>query len=454
MIQLKPYQAQILDELEMLPSVALFMGTGSGKTYTSLFKVMQNGTKNLLVICPARVVTQWEASIRELLPTINIIEFPKRSSAKLKDETLSIVKPKHIAVVVSLDTVSRLTNLRGLIDDTWTIIVDESHRIKESGTKRSPVKVSMAVLALADKTPYKAILTATPTQKEHGGYIDYYNQLRFLGYLKMSLRAFEERYCKIQKLQIPGTPYPIRKIVGYKNTAELDALLSVVARRYIPKFVDDEPRHIVEYFDKPKTYDTLSRERFYEELSLESLSAMRIAKKTLTSGIVLGYNKYREPLKYKDNTLKRDWVKDFLSDTDETVVIFYKYNVELEQLEEVCKELKLPYIVLNGANQRKIEDIKEKTYRVVLGQYNASGESIDGLQYKSHIVIYYAMPESSLEYTQSLGRINRLGQTNLPTYYHLVMRKTIDEDIYKMTLEKVEFNEEVLNKLNIERSDV
>ena len=344
-----------------------------------------------------------------------------------------------------------MTALKTIIDSMWYIIVDESHKIKELGTRRSPVKVTEMALKLGAQTPYKLILTATPTQKQYGGYVDYFSQLTFLGHLKMPYRVFEDRYCVTKKLQIPGTPYPIKQIVGYKNTKELDNLLSVVARRYVPKFTDDEPRNIVEYLDKPNSYKKLEKERYYADLSFESVPAMRLAKKTLTSGVVLGRTKYNESKKYVDNTVKRDWVKEFLLNTDETIVIFYKYNVELEQLEEVCNELELPYIVINGANTHKKQDIEEGSYRVVLGQYNACGESIDGLQYKSHIVVYYAMPESSLEYVQSLGRINRIGQEFLPTYYHLVMRGTLDEKIYKMTLEKVEFTEEVLNRLALEK---
>lgn len=452
----KPYQQAILDELEYLPSVALFMGTGSGKTYTSLFKAMDNVTKNLLVVCPARVVEQWKESIRELFPKIEVIAFPKASTANDKNAIIAkfTTHCNGIAIVVSLEVVAKLTSLLTLVDPSWTVIIDESHKIKELGTRRSPVKVTEFVLKLGPKTPYKAILTATPTQKEFGGYVDYFTQLTFLGHLKMPYRAFEERYCIVKQLQIPGQPYPIKKIIGYKNIHELDNLLSTVSRRYVPKFTDGEPENIVEYFDKPKSYIKLNKERWYKDLNLESLTAMRIAKKTLTSGVISGYDKFGQALKYDDNSIKRDWVKGFLEDTDEVIVIFYKYNVELHQLEQVCKDLKKSFITLNGANDHKIEDIKRDDYQVVLAQYNAAGESIDGLQHKSHIVIYYAMPESSLEYKQSLGRIDRIGQEKLPMYYHLVMKGTIDEDIYKMTLNKVEFTEEVLNKLNIERSDV
>lgn len=450
MITLKPYQQQVLDELEYLPSVALFLGTGSGKTYTSLFKVKEMGTKNLLVVCPANITEQWNDSIKDVLTNYNILEFPKTSSAKVKNKIIKEVKGNQNAVVVSLQVLHKLDSLLDLINNDWTIIVDESHKIKESGSRRNPVKVTRRALELGKLTDYKIILTATPTQKEFGGYIDYYNQLKFLGYVQISEAQFKDRYCKIKKITIPGTPYPIDKIVGYKNTQEIDDLLAIIARRYVPKFIEDgEPEYIKIDIPTVASYKKFEKQRFYNELNVQNLSAMRVARKTLTGGVITGRDIFGEKVTYKDNTNKISWVEEFLNNTDETVVIFYKYNVELGQLKELCEDLKLPHIVLNGANHNKVSDVKNKEYKVVLGQINACGESIDGLQYKSHIAIYYSMPESSLEYKQSLGRINRHGQEYLPIYYHLVMKGTIDEDIYKMTLNKVDFNEKVLNKLNI-----
>ena len=62
-------------------------------------------------------------------------------------------------------------------------------------------------------------------------------------------------------------------------------------------------------------------------------------------------------------------------------------------------------------------------------------------------MILFALPESSICYNQMLGRIDRVGQTKIPTYYYLVRENTVEQDIYNLIEEKVEFNEEVLNKL-------
>ena len=58
-VELRSYQKQILDELKYVPSIGLFMGTGSGKTLTGLARAEQNKTKNLLVICPQKIISQW-----------------------------------------------------------------------------------------------------------------------------------------------------------------------------------------------------------------------------------------------------------------------------------------------------------------------------------------------------------------------------------------------------------
>ena len=64
-------------------------------------------------------------------------------------------------------------------------------------------------------------------------------------------------------------------------------------------------------------------------------------------------------------------------------------------------------------------------------------------------MVFYSMPDSSRAYRQSLGRIDRIGQEEMPVYYHLIMERTIDEKIYEMVLNKVDFSEKDLNELTV-----
>ena len=451
-VELRDYQKKILEDLKYVPAIGLFMKTGSGKTLTSLERVLQNGTKNLLVICPQKIITQW-LEVLETFTDFKPLKYKLTMSAKNKNELFNeyLKANGNSCIVVNFDILDKITCIDQFIDDNWTIIIDESHKIKNMGSYKRPVKTTKRCLELGEKTKYKIILTATPTEKENGGYIDLYSQLRFLGYINYSETYFKNNFCIIDTIQIPGMPFPIKKIIGYKIkkiNEELKPILNATCRYYAPKYGDYEPQMIEVNIQKTKNYPKLLKERAYGDIVFDNVSAMRVGKKSLISGKITGTNEFGERFSYDDNNEKADWLEEFLSNTDEVVSVLYCYNVEKDKIIEVCEKLGKKYIVINGDVVDKPAELK-KEFDVVIGQYAAFSESLDGLQYKCHLMVFYSMPDSSLSYKQSLGRIDRIGQENVPTYYHLIMKDTIDEKIYSMLKNKVEFSEKELNALSI-----
>lgn len=67
-------------------------------------------------------------------------------------------------VVVNFDIVCKMSWLDE-VDDNWTIIVDESHKIKNMGTKKSPVKITQKVLELGEKLHIKLFLQLLQLKK-------------------------------------------------------------------------------------------------------------------------------------------------------------------------------------------------------------------------------------------------------------------------------------------------
>ena len=450
-VKLRDYQKKILDDLKYVPAIGLFMGTGTGKTLTSLARFEQNPTKNLLVICPQKIITQWW-EVLEKHTDLKPLKYNLKDSVEHKNniisDYLSDDSNPHKCIVVNFEIISKL-DLDWAINEDWTIIIDESQKIKNIGSIRNPVKATRKCLELGELTPYKIILSATPTEKENGGYIDLYSQLRFLGYIDYSESYFKSNFCIIDKIQIPGMPFPISKIVGYKLkniNNELKPILNATCRYYVPKYGDYEPQKIKINIPRASNYSKLLRERCYGDIIFDNVSAMRIGKKSLIGGIVTGTNEFGDRFNYDDNSEKADWLEEFLSNTDEVVSVLYCYNVEKEKIVSVCEKLKKKYIVINGEVVDKPAELK-KDFDVVIGQYQAFSESLDGLQYKCHLMVFYSMPDSSLMYKQSLGRIDRIGQEKVPTYYHLIMNSPIDETIYNMLINKIEFSEKILNEI-------
>ena len=432
----------------------IFVTGNSGKTITSLARFEQNKTKNLLVICPQKIITQWWEVLEkhtDLKPLRYKLDMSAKNKNKLFEQYLDYEDVTPNCIVVNFDILDKITCLDKYIDNNWTIIIDESHKIKNVGSYRHPVKTTKRCLELGEKTLYKIILTATPTEKENGGYIDLYSQLKFLGYIDYNDTYFKNNFCIIDKFQVVGMPFPIKKIIGYRMdriNEQLKPILNATCRYYAPKYGDYEPQKIKVEIPRAKSYSKLLRERVYREIVFDNVSAMRVAKKSLIGGIITGTNEYGERFSYDDNSEKADWLEEFLSNTDEVVSVLYCYNVEKEKIIGVCKKLKKKYIVINGEVKDKPAELK-KEFDVIIGQYQAFSESLDGLQYKCHLMVFYSMPDSSLSYKQSLGRIDRIGQEKVPTYYHLIMNSTIDESIYTMLKNKIEFSEKELNELEV-----
>jgi len=447
--KLRDYQNQILKELRHLPAPYFLMGTGTGKTLVSLARYEEEGKGKLLVICPKKIIGQWHDSIEREFPKAKILKFKDKVSADVINKTLLKDKTFDI-VVLNYEILHKLEALLKIVDKKWTIILDEGHRIRNYGTVRNRIKVTDAVLELSKLTYKKMILTATPTQSNYGGYIDYYSQLRFLGYMDMTFKEFNDRYVRTKDINYGTSPYPVKTIVGYKNQDELDDLLAVVSRRYVPKYGDFEPQHNKITLDQVPSYKKVLKEEAYKDIMITNSMRKRIALKTLTSGTIYGQDMNNTHFSYQDNTSKLDWLEDFLNDTDEVVTIFYQYNVEMEALKTLLTKLKKKYIVINGQTKNAVKEVQRTDYDVIIGQFQAMSESIDGIQHKSHIEVFLTMPESSLTYKQAIGRIDRIGQEKVPMYYYLVMKDTIDEKVYNLIEQKLEFSEAILDKLVME----
>lgn len=456
-VKLRDYQEQILDELSCVPAIGLFIKTGGGKTLTALERALRNPTQHLLVICPQKIISQWWEVIEEHTD-FNPCKYKIKATAQTKNNVIQKFikddKSDMKVVVVNFDIIHKLD--LDFVDDNWTIIVDESHKIKNcyEVDRKGKIKkgfVTYSVLKVGERTKYKIILTATPAEKKYGGYIDYYTQLRFLGYIDYNDTLFKNRYVRYEKMSIPGVPFPIPTIVGYYMDLIHDEILPMLkscCRFYAPKYGEYEPQKIKITIDKAPNYGKLVTERVYKDINLDTSSSFRIAKKTMTSGKITGTDEFKSRFNYIDNTNKADWLEEFLSNTDDVVSVLYNYNVERDMIESVCKKLKKKYINIDGSIADKPAELK-KDFDVLIGQYAAFGESLDKLQYKCHIMVFYSMPDSSEQYLQSLGRIDRIGQTEVPIYYHLTMFKTIDEKIYELLDKKIEFTTADLDKLTI-----
>ena len=434
---LYPYQKNIVDDLKDFDSSALFMDVGTGKSITSLAlyeqKLVQSKCKKLLIVCLCAKLNEWKIDCEKWFPfsKVIILDNKKKSKEAFLNRDFDIA-------IINFEKTWRYEDLRFIINNEFYIIIDESHKIKESTTKVGKFMQELSLL-----TPYKCILTATPMGN---GYIDLYNQLYFLGLLGISLQRFKDNYCNEQLVYYAGMK-PFKKIVSYHHTEKLDLLVNKYARYYERK-IDDAlvPSEIVVPFELDKHYNKIARDRVYEDISLDKITSKRLGLKSLCSGTIMGNalvdvngDLHRE---YQLNTYKLDWIKDFLENFNERVVIFYMFDHQRDQLYDMITKLKRPAARYCAAYKEE-QVFNENDNAVAIVQYKSGSTGIDWLK-QSYVCIFYSLPDSYIEFYQAKGRINRVGQTKKPIYYILVSKgyNSVDEINYNALKNKQDFNDE------------
>ena len=140
-------------------------------------------------------------------------------------------------------------------------------------------------------------------------------------------------------------------------------------------------------------------------------------------------------------------IKDYVESVDKLVIFAYHHSV-IERLENELKDYGC--VVLNGAcsqntRQNAISDFRtQKGIKVFIGQIQASGEGIDGLQEVCHNILFLESSWVPAEIEQAIARLYRLGQTKAVLIKLLVWAKSIEEHMLRVALDKVKITREIL----------
>lgn len=419
--KLYDYQKKIVDSRKDYESHALFMDMGTGKTITSLALFEQSGLKKILVICIVSKREDWHEEIK-----INCnIESTILDKGTTKNKEL--LKNGSKSYIVNFESCWRLDkDLLDLIDEDWFIIIDESHKIKNTKSK-----IGKFVNKLRTKTYGKCILTGTP---QNQGYIDYYNQLRFIDVLMMKEKQFKDEYC-VYELSSFGGRY-VNQLVGYKNTQELDRIINencIFFKRDIKNNMI--PTDVYVNIDKHKSYDKFRKDKVFHDVIGDSMSAHRMGLRQMCSGFI-------KDIPIHNN--KKIWLKDFLDNCDDRVVIFYNFNMELEQIKQVCEELHKPYSIYNG-EFKDLSNFETYNNAVAICNYASASLGLNDLVL-SNICVMYSPTEDYINFTQSRKRIDRLGQTRKPLFYYLQTKNSIETAIYRSLKIGKNFDDKMFEK--------
>ena len=419
-----PYQQHATELLLDLPSCALFLGMGLGKTVatlTAIDELMYDRfeIRKVLVIAPLRVAEDvWLREKDKWDHTKHLTVSRVLGSAADRKAAL---RKKADIYVVNRENVVWLIEYLGDKFDFDMIVIDELSSFKSSKAKR---------FRALRKTCAKRIvgLTGTPAPN---GYLDLWAEIYLLdrgARLGRTLTSYRDNYFK------PGARnghivYEWNLRPGAKE--EIDGRLSDICASMsaadwltLPERIDN---HIYVHMDKQteKKYKTLAKEHILheQEKDIYGVNAAAVMGKLLQLANGAVYDENREVL----------WVHDLKLEALETIIegqlghptlVFYSYVHDLDRIRQKFPEARML------KTSKDISDWNAGKIPLLVAHPASAGHGLN-LQDGGHTIVWFGLPWSLELYQQANARLHRQGQTRPVIIHHILTASTVDEDVMK-----------------------
>ena len=362
------------------PHALLADEMGLGKTVTALAAAEAVGARSVLVVCPASVRGGWRQEAAECgvsFPVFHVISYHGASSNVIRRE---------------------------LAQSYDVIIMDEAHFLKSTDSARSAAVLGTQG-GLARRAKYKWALTGTPVLNRP---VELYPLLRVLHGKALgkyeSYERFTQRYCGA---------YWDGYAVNVKGASHLDELASVLRgfmlRRTKLEVLPELPEKII---SRPPL-----------ELTAQELSTIYDVENTITDR-----EAYLSPVHEKFSQLGDlarllratgeakvravvDFVKDILTSEDK-VVIFARHRDVIDRIATQLNGVQYHGGLNDAQKKAAVSSFQDKKGpRVFVGQIQAAGTGINGLQWVSRTVVFAELTWVPGEMAQAIDRCHRIGQT-------------------------------------------
>ena len=416
-MKLFPHQEAALNATSGQNRVAYYLDMGLGKTFVGAEKAVRMDSRTILVVCQKSKVQDWINHFEEHYQKSWVFNLTTENGLK---EYLHYSNAIHDSVagntlkigVINYDLIWRRKQVLYL--KNFTMILDESSLIQNSGTNRSKFILQL--------NPSNVILlSGTPTG---GKYENLWSQLHLLGW-NISEKIYETHYVNYKKINVDGF---IHKVVNkddpYKNVERLKQKM----RDHGAVFMKTE-----EVFDLPdQNFIQVNVPVTKEYLKFKCDRLITIDGIEFVGDSLLSYRLYQRQLCTAYNPNKVEAFRDLLNSTQDRLVVFYNFNCELDALCRVCNELDRPISVVNGS-VKDLTEYEQESNSVTLVQYQAGAMGLN-LQ-KANKIVYFSLTEESELFEQSKKRIHRIGQKRPCFYYLLICKNSIEDEEILPTLD-------------------
>lgn len=444
MLELRPYQEQVLEFAAGLDRFVYADAPGTGKTPTTArwLEIQSKHQAPSLVVCPDSVAEQWLQTIANWtnLRPVDLRGTPaKRQAAR---ETLS----KGSTGVLSYDLLRR--DQDALVAQPWAAVAfDEAHRLKGRTN-------NTALAAKRLRTLSMAMLTGTPI-------LNSADELWFMLHLanpkqyKSFWRWAKEHFFVEMTTHHGKLARPVPDIIGLRPGHD-ELIREEAAEVMISRDIDTllpglppvtthiEPVELGEH--ERKLYDSISKKGWGKHGGTRINTVNAVSKMTRLRQLSSDWGGLADPDGPAFNAgAKVERAIELLSGTTEQCLVLTAFKPSARLVAEA-----IPGAVLYTGDQSKkerqhaVETFKTGTAPVLVGTIAAIGEGVDGLQV-AHRLIRLDRDFTPARNEQVIARVRRSGQqADHILVVDIVAENTIDQRVAEILASKQDILDAVL----------
>ena len=413
-----PFQDRVNAKLHRHGGRALLCAApGLGKTPMAIRYAVETDSFPIAVACPSSVKLGWERECRkhfgikaEVLEGTKPYELPERKVYSVNYDILHAWVPTLKAIPFKLT------------------VGDEAHLVKSRRARRS--KAFREMTRGIDKM---LLLTGTPVLNRPAELWNLLNLLwpdMFPSYFSFCLRYAGA------KRKFFGWDFS-----GASNLEELHDILKEcgtvrVSRRIVERELPKKQLLMLPMpLSNPKEYAEAKQDFLTWLKKISPQKAKRAAKAETLCRI--SYMK-RLAARLKMPSVF-EWIDSFLEEDDGKLVVFAIHRKAVEALAERYGH---SCVVVDGStpSERRREMVdrfrSNPSIRVFVGNVQAAGVGLDGLQRASCVGLMAEMPWTPGEVQQAMGRLARIGQEHPVRFFFAVAKGTVEEHLCELLQKK------------------
>lgn len=402
MMQLLPHQEVSKQFLLKTKRAMLCDEPRVGKTLATASAALEN--LPVLIVCPAIVKTVWQLAFTNLDPSKKILVVSGKKAAEAVGGA--------DVVIINYDLLGAIKS----IGKFSTLVLDESHRIKNSKAIRT--KAAMKLMA---KIPNVYALSGTPIPNRPS---ELYPLIKGLGIYRGSWHDYIYRYCRAWSAPW-GLDYS-----GASNLPELQKIISpyVLRRKKAEVFTEYQaPIASLITFDLPVD----KREQGFDVDALINHPSPMLMFEGLSEIMrEAGMRKVKPAIEFILDKLQ----------TGEPIVVFAHHKEVVHEIYQGLQKAGYESSVITGdtlqaKRSKQIEQFQQGITKVFIGNLAACQEGID-LSVADTVVFVEATWQTSalLQASSRIENINKAGCA--PLIYLLTIARSLDHTILKKVLIK------------------